>query len=144
MTTKNKGGRPSGPKTRCNGLWTEARYRSFITSLLRQGTRRWAPVSEVEKEAKVDRGLYKCASCGDVVPVTVKEGKGRKKNVFVDHIEPIVDPEVGFTTWDEFIERMFCEKDNLQLLCKSCHDKKSSIEREIAVERRKNNNGSSV
>jgi hypothetical protein len=58
---------------------------------------------------------------------------GRKKltNIFVDHINPIVDPIEGFITWDEYIDRMFCEKDNLQLLCGECHDKKTLAEREL-------------
>lgn len=130
-------GRPAGPKVRCNEQWTEARYNSFITSLLRQGTRRWAPITEVEKEARVERGLYRCASCEEIVPPTIKVGKKRQKNVFVDHIKPIVNPETGFTNWDEFIENLFCEKDNLQLLCKPCHDRKSAEEREQAVKARK-------
>lgn len=138
-------GRPAGPKVRCNNQWTESRYKSFITSLLRQGTRRWAPITEVEKEARVERGLYRCNSCKEIVPPTVKTGKKRQKNVFVDHIVPIVNPETGFTSWDEFIENLFCEKDNLQLLCKECHDKKSAEERETAVEarqtRKENSNG---
>ena len=129
--------RPSGPKIRCNGQWTEARYKSFITSLLRQGTRRWAPITQVEKEARVERGLYKCANCNEVVPPTVKDGRKRVRNVFVDHINPIVDPETGFTNWDDYIENIFCEKENLQLLCKACHDDKSTKERETAVAARK-------
>lgn len=139
MTTKNKGGRPSGPKVRCNGNWTEARYKSFIISLLRQGTRRWAPITEVQKEARVSRGLYECAMCKQHVPPTIKEGRAKKQNIFVDHIRPVVDPNEGFTTWDDFIENMFCEVDNLQVLCKECHDMKSSEERAIAIERRRNN-----
>lgn len=129
--------RPSGPKTRCNGQWTEARYKSFITSLLRQGTRRWAPITDVEKDARVGRGLYKCAMCEQVVPPTLKQGPKRIKNVFVDHINPVVNPETGFQNWDNYIENMFCEKDNLQLLCKDCHDLKSAEERTTSVEARK-------
>lgn len=60
------------------------------------------------------------------------------QNIFVDHIKPIIDPVVGFTTWDECIERMFCEADNLQVLCKTCHDEKSNEERALAVMRRAN------
>jgi 5-methylcytosine-specific restriction endonuclease McrA len=60
------------------------------------------------------------------------------QNIFVDHIKPIIDPDVGFTTWDECIERMFCEADNLQVLCKSCHEIKSNEERASAVLRRAN------
>lgn len=57
-------------------------------------------------------------------------------NIFVDHIVPIVDPDIGFTTWDDVIERMFCNSDNLQLLCRECHKTKSENEIEIAKARR--------
>ena len=81
--------------------------------------------------------MYECADCEQHVPTTVKEGARRTKNVFVDHIEPIV-PVTGWISWDSCIERMFCEAKNLQLLCKSCHDSKSKEEAaERAVHRRK-------
>ena len=129
--------RPSGPKTRNGGKWTEPKFNNFIRNLLRGGTRKWGPKQEVKKEARVSRGLYLCAGCSHRVPATIKNGRDRVTNVFVDHIEPIVDPSVGFTNYDEYINRMFCEKDNLQLLCKRCHDYKSNKEKEIAKERRK-------
>lgn len=127
--------RPSGPKTRCGGQWTEAKFNSFIKSALRQATRRWAPIQQAKKDANVRRGFYECAHCEEHVPLTIRDGRERKKNVFVDHIEPIINPATGFTTWDECIDRMFCEADNLQVLCKSCHDTKSQQEKEIAKER---------
>lgn len=127
--------RASGPKTRNNGEWTEARYKSFIKSLLRQGTRKWGPINSVKKKARVSRGVYECANCGKHVPPTTKIDGKRINNIAVDHIKPIVDPEKGFTTWDDTIERMFCEEDNLQLLCKDCHDIKTKQEREIAKQR---------
>lgn len=131
--------RPSGEKNRCNNQWTESKYVNFIKNLLRSGTRKWAPVHTTMKKANVARGLYLCAGCEEEVPVTVVDPVKRKrvKNVFVDHIEPIVDPAIGFTTWDDFIERMFSEEDNLQVLCKSCHDYKTSEERTVATERRR-------
>ena len=52
----------------------------------------------------------------------------RAKEIEVDHIEPVVDPDVGFTTWDDFIERLFVEEDKLQVLCKDCHKKKTAEE----------------
>lgn len=114
------------PKTRNNNQWTEARFNSFIKSLLRKGTMRWGPINSTKKAAWVERGKYLCAGCNQVVPLTVD----KKKNVFVDHKEPVVDPEEGFVSWDVYIERMFCEESNLQVLCKDCHDRKSAEERE--------------
>ena len=125
-------------KPRCSGEWSEARYNSFIKSALRQATRRWAPIQHAKKDAWRARGLYECSGCNKIVPLTIPGEKKRLKNVIVDHINPIIDPAVGFTTWDECIERMFCEKDNLQVLCKVCHDAKSAEEKEIAKIRRAN------
>lgn len=133
----SKAGRPSGEKTRCGGLWTEARYRSFVKSLLRQGTMKWGPIQECKKLARVKRGLYECAGCGEHVPPTVKEGRTSKKNIHVDHINPVIPVDTGFTTWDDCVEGMFSELDNLQLLCSACHSKKSGEE----VEQRKISKG---
>lgn len=113
-------------KTRNNGEWTEARYVSFVKSLLRAGSRKWGPNQKVKKDARVGRGQYKCSSCGEIVPPTLKG----KHNIFVDHVIPATDIIEGFTSWDDFIERLFCEEDNLQLICHECHSKKSKAESE--------------
>ena len=128
--------RPSGPKNRCNGRWTEAKYKSFIKNQLRGATRKWAPINDVLTAARVKRGFYLCAGCAKHVPNTIKEGAKRAKNVFVDHIEPIV-PVTGWVSWDSCIERMFCETDNLQVLCKACHDEKSKEEAALRAKHRK-------
>lgn len=114
--------RPSGEKVRCSGQWTEARFHSFVKSQLRQGSRKWAPIQEVLKEARVARGVYLCAGCEEEVTKTVLDSETRKRvnNVHVDHIEPVV-PVTGWVSWDSCINNMFCEKDNLQVLCSACH-----------------------
>ena len=108
-------------------------FHSYIKSVLRKASLRWPPINAVYKRARVDRGLYKCDGCGQVVPltsvVTLKNGKTKRvKNVSVDHIQPIV-PVEGFDSWDKVIERLFCAESNLQVLCKECHDKKTETEK---------------
>jgi hypothetical protein len=51
--------------------------------------------------------------------------KDQKDNYFeVDHIDMIG----SFNgSWDEYIPRMFCDQDNLQRLCNSCHTIKTNI-----------------
>lgn len=119
--------RPSGPKNRCGGRWTQARFNSFIKNQLRSATRKWAPITDCKRNAWVSRGIYRCAACKQNVPTTTLVGRKRSSNIFVDHIEPIV-PVTGWESWDSCVERMFAEEDNLQLLCKTCHDTKSAEE----------------
>ena len=119
--------RPSGDKNRCGGRWTEAKWKSFIKNQLRGATRKWAPIGDCLSNARVKRGFYECADCKEHVPNTTKTGGKRTKNVFVDHIDPIV-PVTGWISWDAGSERRLCEENNLQLLCKACHDSKSKIE----------------
>lgn len=130
--------RPKGDLVRCDGKWTQAQFNSFIKNNLRSATRKWAPIQNCKKKAHVGRGEYLCAGCGKVVPPTIYDEDKRKrvKFIYVDHIIPIIDPAVGFVSWDETIDRMFCDSDNLQLLCGDCHKDKSQEEIDIAKARR--------
>lgn len=110
--------------------WTAGRLKTFITSTLRSGFRKYPPKFETLKEASVGKKVnkktgrmaehFKCAECKKEYPA---------KEVNVDHIEPVVCPKDGFVNWDVYIKRMFCEKSNLQVLCEKCHDVKSAEER---------------
>jgi hypothetical protein len=126
---------------RNDGRWTEARFNSFIKSLLRKGTMKWPPKTETLKNSRVEKGVYRCDGCKQDVPVTVKVDGKRVRNVFVDHIAPIVSPDLGFTTWDDYINNMFCDSSNLQTLCSACHTTKTMEERAIAKERKRNGSG---
>ena len=99
---------------RNNGQWTEARFNSFIKSALRKASQRWPVRFDVLNTAKRGKRLnkksgrlaehYICNACKGLFPA---------KEVNVDHILPIIDPSVGFKTWDLVVERMFCESDGL-------------------------------
>lgn len=105
--------------------WTEGRLKAFIIAVLRSGTRRYPPKWETLKDAYVGIRLnektnregkhYLCALC---------EGEFPAKEVEVDHIEPVISSK-GFTSWDDYIARLFCDKSNLQVVCKGCHKIKS-------------------
>lgn len=118
-------------KTYNNGQWTNARFMSFIKSGLRSLSQKWPPKWQVLKEARIERGIYKCAGYKKRSHKTTKSivynGK-RANNIFVDHIIPVIGKE-GFTSWDNVIKRMFVEISGLQVLCKDCHDRKSKEER---------------
>lgn len=117
-------------KKRNGGEWTDARFRSFVTSALRAASRRWPPKFKALKEAFVGRKTnkktgklamhYKCATCKKHFVAA---------DVQVDHVLPVVDPKVGFIGWDSFIDRIFCEIENLQVLCKPCHKVKTEEEK---------------
>ena len=129
-------GRIGGEKTRCSGKWTEARYRSFIKGNLRRISMKWGPIGEAKKLANTRRGFYLCAGCKEEVPASIKIDRVRKNNVHIDHIKPVVDPVVGWVSWDETIEGMFSELPNLQALCTACHTIKTNEEKELAKTRR--------
>jgi len=117
---------------RNNNRWTEARFKSFIISALRGAHGRWGVKHDVKKEAWVSRGMYECAECNTIGPSTLppSEGKTRRRNnAAVDHIDPVVEPEVGFVDWNLYIDRMFREADGYQVLCHSCHATKTAEER---------------
>lgn len=110
--------------------WTDGRKKAFVVSVLRSGTRRWPPKYQAKDLAKTERKInpksgklaqhYKCASC---------QGEFTSTNVEVDHVKPVIDPAIGFTTWDNFIAALYCDIDNLQVLCVPCHKEKSLNER---------------
>lgn len=124
---------------RNSGRWTDARYKSFIVSALRAASRRWPPKFETLHEAYVGQKTnpktkriskhYQCKACSQVFP---------GKDVQVDHIEPVVSTSEGFTTWDAFIQRLFCEKEGLQVLCTPCHNIKTQKEKDASKERTRN------
>ena len=104
----------------------------WLRSQLRRVSRRWPPVYQALALAKVPyvgdnkrkRWLYKCANC-----LGLFDGK----QVAIDHVQPC-----GTLKSKEdiaaFVENLFCEVDNLQVLCSTCHDIKTLSERKGITE----------
>tara|TARA_R100000951_G_scaffold63860_3_gene53624 strand:+ start:4178 stop:4546 length:369 start_codon:yes stop_codon:yes gene_type:complete len=115
----------SKPKPYNGGEWTKARYFGFIRSNLRRA--RYPVIYKVKKAAerpykgdnKRQKYEYQCAICK-------KWHMG--KNVQVDHIKPCGSLK-EFSDLPRFVETLYCEADNLRVLCKDCHQVITNEER---------------
>lgn len=110
--------------------WTEGRLRTFITSTLRGGFRKYPPKYETLKAASVGKKINaKTNRMAEHFTCNMCKGEFPAKEVQVDHVEPVVCPFTGFIDWNTFINRLFCDGGNLQVLCSPCHDIKTAEER---------------
>jgi len=136
-----------------NGRWNQERNR--VKGALRQSFRMspqmWETLQRAKHElppalkkdgtpGKRPQVRYKCAICG---------GMFMQKYVQVDHIFPVVPlwKTESEMTYDEMADRIFCSKNNLQVVCStplsknngksSCHkiksDEENYIRKQIAI-----------
>jgi len=120
--------KPKVPKTRNAGTMTESGFWSFIRSGLRQKSRWWKPITECKLQArrpykgtnKRQKFEYQCASC---------KGWFQEKKINVDHITPAGSLNCA-QDLPGFVERLFCEIEHLQVLCETCHNKKTKQEKD--------------
>ena len=115
MKNKKKADKP-----RNAGTMTESAYWSMIRSCLRSKSRWWKPIQECKKDAKHlykgtnkrQRFEYECSVCHEMFA---------EKFISVHHRK-----EVGTLTRPEdlagFVERLFCEKEGLMVVCEGCHN----------------------
>jgi len=96
--------------------------KTFIIQILRRASLKWPARQEILAASRVERGVYKCAMCNSLF---------KKEQVHVDHIHPVIPINGTFTTFDDYIERLFCESSELQVICGTCHNLKSKIEIEM-------------
>ena len=128
MTKKStKKPRKGVEKTRNSNTMTESAFWSFIRSALRQKSRWWKPISAAKAKAKRkykgpnkrQKFEYQCNQCKEWFP---------DKQINVDHIVPAGTLRCA-NDLPGFVERLFCEVDNLQVLCSKCHDLKTKSEK---------------
>ena len=128
MAKKKVTRRTATPKTRNAGTMTESAFWSFIRSALRQKSRWWKPITQCKMESrrpykgplKRQKFEYQCNSCKQWFP---------EKKINVDHIVGAGSLNCG-ADLPGFVERLFCEQDNLQVLCEVCHNEKTQLEKQ--------------
>ncbi len=94
----------------------------WLVHRLRRLSYQWAPRKDALRSARVERGKYTCSSCDKLFG---------PKEINLDHTLPVIDPHEGFTTWDDYINRLFCDKSGFTVMCKECHSYKTNFENEI-------------
>jgi hypothetical protein len=100
----------------------EQQLKSFLIPILRHRSLYWYARNECIKRARVARGKYACAKC---------KGIFSRKQISVDHINPVINITTGWCGWDTFIHSLYCPVDNLQVLCRDkCHAAKTQKENE--------------
>lgn len=107
-------------KTRCSGTMTEAQYLAWIRSALRSKWLRWQPRNDAIKAARrpyngpraMQKWECQCSICKEWFV---------QKLVEVDHFPHDAGSILDVNDIGPFVNRLYCETDNLRVLCKPCH-----------------------
>ena len=106
------------------------KLKAYIIAHLRRIGYRAINRAAAFKRAKKGRAQWECETC--------KKIYSSAKDLHGDHTFPVVDPEVGFTTWDNYINRLFLGE--MKAICKEvCHKEKTRGENERRFEKRRGN-----
>lgn len=145
-------------------VWTAAFFRSQMRGAWRRIWQRWPGRNLVMQSARVEILIrkksgegykkavwYQCSGCPTLgkpmhTPKQTAEVRAAKKigldhpphiphRVWVDHKDPLVPTDGTTLSWDEYLHRLFCGPEHLQVLCTPCHRLKT---REENTERRTN------
>jgi hypothetical protein len=120
-----------------------------IISALRKLTFSHKERTAAKNRNKVDKATYECELCGAYCYDGKSESSYQKlvdkypKKVVkykytLDHIEPIIPIVKGWKwDWNEYIDRMFCAKEDYQGICVDCHDEKTEQENKLRQELKK-------
>ena len=121
--------KPNNPKER--NLIKGAIRRVFSRSELRRRALDAAQIKDYHDPSRKRVTRWgKCSMCQALTPLYLLE---------IDHTDPIIptDSSLEEMSWDQVIDRVWCDERNLRAMCKSCHAQKSTLENK---ERRKNKN----
>lgn len=106
----------------------------FSRSELRRSIIQEAVISHSDESRPRVKTWFKCALCGKPEAKSYAE---------VDHITPKIRISETFDTMnlDDYIDRVWCNPSNLQVVCKPCHRLKSTEENKLRRKYRRSKNG---
>lgn len=110
---------PRPSKTRCGGTWTEAKFWGFIRSGLRRKFVSWPANYQARNAVRRkyagpnprQKFEYQCARCREWF-------MQKETNV---HHRVACGVLRCFADLPGFVERLFCEAKDLEVVCKKCH-----------------------
>jgi hypothetical protein len=99
---------------------TESQWLAWVRSALRSKWLRWKPRADALRAAqepykgenKRQKFAYRCAMCNNLFS---------QKDVEVDHFPRDAGSILSVDDIGEFCNNLFCETDNLRVVCKPCH-----------------------
>ena len=108
-------------KLRCSGTMTESQFLAWVRSALRSKSLRWPPRSEALELArrpykgsnKLQKWEYSCSICKQWY---------KAKDVCVDHYPKPAGSILSVEDIGAFVNNLYCEVDNLRVLCVPCHE----------------------
>lgn len=116
-------------KTRCGGTMTESAYLAWIRSALRSKSLRWPPRNAAIERArrpykgpnKLQKWEVECAICNEWFKL---------KEICVDHHPKPAGSILSVEDIGAFVNNLYCEVDNLRVLCDPCHSIHTLAEKE--------------
>jgi len=95
------------------------------------------PSKNIKKnESKVAPATFECEHCGAYcyegnseknlkqLKKTYPNKVFKKEKIEMNHVEPVIGYD-GFIDWNTYIDRLFCDVDGYNALCKECHIKET-------------------
>lgn len=106
----------------------DKKKQTFAMNALRRASYKWVGRWTAEKKYKhPGRNQYWCSVCGPEVIYSKKETQ-------MDHTEAVIDPIRGFTTMDEWIDRLLVYEEGWTRMCIKHHKEKTLVENNIRAE----------
>lgn len=93
---------------------------NFIKKYMRRASVAWPYRNVALREARVARGLYRCAICG--------RSDLKKGQYNLDHVVPVASTYHKNPSIETYLRRLLVKTKGWQVLCLICHNQKTLLE----------------